>query len=124
MISADLEYHKSLLDLYDLNIKNYKKRKKWHIIYLFLCLLNAIIQSINIYSNILKDKSIIFALIATILWLCAASVTYFLNIRSTNKLIKENTELYNEKLKIVDYSKFIKEERTKKLKKLKKLWHS
>lgn len=123
MNNIDLEFHKNLLVLYDNNIKSYRKRNKWHKIYSYICLLNVIIQSINVYFKIINDKSgVVLGIIAAFLWLIAASVTYFLNIRSTNKLLKENIKLYNEELKIVDYSKFIREERTNKLKKLKKLW--
>ena len=123
MSTSELEYQRDLLQMYDTAIKSSIKKNKWNKIYLLLCLINTALYSFNVYSNILKDKSIIFPIITLSLWITAAALTYFLNIKRTTKLINENKEFYNNTLKIVDYPKYIKEQRAKKLKKL-KIWHS
>ncbi len=91
-------------------------------VYMFVCLLNSSLQSLNCYSNIVNNKDYFIQLITAIIWLIAAFVTYFGVIKKNKQIIKQNREYCNEELKIIDYPKWIKTQRTKKLQKIKRVY--
>lgn len=119
-MNTDLDFHKWKLSQYEETIKLTIKKNKWQIVYMFVCLLNSSLQSLNCYSNIVNNKYYFIQLIAAIIWLIAAFITYFGVIKKNKQIIKQNREYYNEELKIIDYPKWLKTQRTKKLQKIKK----
>jgi hypothetical protein len=119
-MNTDLDFHKWKLSQYEETIKLTIKKNKWQMVYMFVCLLNSSLQSLNCYSNIVNNKDYFIQLIAAIIWLIAAFVTYFGVIKKNKQIIKQNREYCNEELKIIDYPKWIKTQRTKKLQKIKK----
>ena len=107
-----------LLECYDDSCKVYAKKIKWNKINIGLYIFNALTFTFNTINNIEHWYSIIYG-ICVIAWIVGA---YFITktIKSNKVTLKANQDLYDETLKIVDYPRYIKDQRTKKLNKLKK----
>lgn len=126
MTKYELEFHQNRLHLYDNIIKDYEsgiKRLKFFIIfYIFNTILYCWITSLSILSSksiwIIITNSVI-----TIIWFSGAMLMLY-SIKQRKIALKEHQISYDEELKIVDYPKYIKDDRLKKIKKLKSSWFS
>ena len=96
-MNTDLDFHKWKLSQYEETIKLTIKKNKWQMVYMFVCLLNSSLQSLNCYSNIVNNKDYFIQLIAAIIWLIAAFVTYF-GVIKKNKQIKKLEKWQNQKM--------------------------
>lgn len=126
MSEYELALHESKLTMYSEIVKTYRsniKRMKWFIaLYIF----NSAAYCWITTSAILSSKplwTIIFNSFISVVWFSGAILMYY-TIKQRKIGLKENKILYDEELKIVDYTKYIKENRLKKLKKLKSNWLS
>jgi len=116
----DLEYHKIILDSHYNSIKLYKKSLKYKKL---LCVVQVL--CIFYYTSFFiidynKERYFMFSVyfIVMIAW-CAMLYINIKSIKEEKIKIKNHEVLYYDELKIVDYSKYIKDQRSKKLLKLK-----
>lgn len=112
----DINY--SLLDCYENSCKLYSKRIKYNKILISLCILLICYYTVRTIMSI-YNWNVIFDIILLVIWL----INILLNKKQlkNNKIkLKDNQDLYENALKIVDYPKYIKDQRVKKLKQLKK----
>jgi len=111
-----------LLEEVEYDIKSVKREIKWKTAYIILVILNILIFSLNILiPNTNNLIPIILFSIGTALWI----MILYLNIKKLKELKirkKDKINTYYRTLKEVDYPRFIKEQRIKKLKKLKSDW--
>lgn len=110
-------------DFYILNnyrdwVIRYKKRIKWTKTYMILCIFNTIIFTI-VASQSETTWSIVMNTLSSISWLIIILIT-LKNLKILKNSLIDSEKNYYEELKRVDYTKYIKEQRTKKLSKIKK----
>lgn len=115
------QYQKTILEIQEALLKKVKKSRRLSIFLLFVgcffIIYSTTILIINILSN-MDIFTIIFDIILIFIWI----FQLFLNsktLKNNNKLLKSVTNDYYKYLKEFDYPSFIKEQRTKKLKKIK-----
>jgi hypothetical protein len=111
-LTKDFEsiYHKAILKSHESSINIFKRGNKFHYM-MFFASIFFITWHIIVYSSY-------FNLITIGIWV----FSFFLNlfyIKRNNKKIKEYKLKYDEELKNVDYKKYIREKRVKKLKRIK-----
>ena len=114
MDDFEILQHKYQLTFYESIIKSQKNQIKYNKI-------NIIIFSLNYTSFCFLSFHVsIFYFIYCSIW----AILIFIcikNIKLLRKKLKINIELYYNELKIVDYSKYLKEQRKLKLQKIKKV---
>ena len=113
----DIEIRKIQMTYHESIIKSLRKQIKWSKAYIGLCIFNTLSF---VYNGFEKSNSIsILYFIGCLIWVVLIFLTIS-NIKNQKIQLKNSIESYNEELKIIDYPKYLKEQRTLKLKKLKK----
>jgi len=114
-----MQIHKTQLSYYESMIKFCHRQILWDKGFIALYLFNEIFLCYNSIKASSFSVSI-FYLITFILWIILLSVN-IKNLKEHKEKLKKSIVLYNTELKIVDFPKYLKNQRMLKLKKLNKL---
>lgn len=119
-MNYEFYYENELLKSYERQVHVTKRSIKWDKIYIGLCSFNVLSFTANVFRYYNNDKWLsLFFLITTFIWITLIFTT---NKKITDKKVslKEYIKKYDDQLKIVDYPKYLKTQRTQKLNKIKK----
>lgn len=119
-MEEDLYFEKELLKSYEKQIHITKRGIFWEKAYIGLCIINVISFLANTYKYYNDNKwSSLFFLLSSFMWII---LIYFTNknIKKQKILLTECLQSHDKQLQIVDYPKYLKTQRTKKLNKIKK----
>ena len=117
MDELELELHKLNAMFLQGSIKILNRSINFYKRYLIFTIFMTLFNFYFIISNLINSKSYTTSVIATILWLISDMFNlYFLNVQK--KKLKKEVLQYDEEQKIIDYPKYIKDQRLKKLKKI------
>lgn len=120
----DYNYNEHLLISYGKECDIFRKKIIWNKWYIVLCIVNFFIwiaNSVKYYNENLLY--LIYYIFIAIIWLVGAYITTR-TIKKDRVHFKNSKIKYDEKLKEIDYPRYIKTQRKDKLKKLKSIWRT